>query len=165
MTEALKEARLALLEGDFPVGCILVAGESIVGRGHRKNSGAGSRNEIDHAEVVTLRQFIRYHPDMDCSRLTVYSTMEPCLMCFATMLLSGIRTFVWAYEDIMGGGTSLPLHQLSPLYAGMDVDLVPEVLRSQSLQLFQEFFRKYAYWEDSLLSEYTLAQPLEEKAG
>lgn len=164
MAEALKEARRALADGDFPVGCVLVTEDTIVGRGHRKNSGAEGRNEIDHAEVVTLRQMIRSQPDIDCSRVTVYSTMEPCLMCFATMLLSGIRTYVWAYEDIMGGGTSLPLHQLGPLYAQMDVELLPEVLRTQSLQLFQDFFRTYSYWEDSILSEYTLAQSLEEKA-
>ena len=85
-------------------------------------------------------------------------------MCYSTMLLSGIRHFVWAYEDIMGGGTNLPLDQLNTLYAGMRIDLVPGVLRRESLTLFQEFFRRYSYWHDSTLAEYTLAQSLEEKS-
>lgn len=165
MAEAIAEARLALASGDFPVGCVLVADDAIVGRGRRKNSGEGARNELDHAEVDTLRRLIKSSPGFDCTRLTVYSTMEPCLMCFSTMLLSGIRTYVWAYEDIMGGGTSLPLHQLNPLYVQMDVELVPGVLRQSSLKLFQDFFRKYSYWEESMLSEYTLAQPLGGSAG
>jgi tRNA(adenine34) deaminase len=81
-------------------------------------------------------------------------------MCYTTLLLSGVRRFVWAYEDVMGGGTSLPLEQLAPLYQGMqdEVKLVPNVLREQSLRLFGKFFQKYSYWQESLIAEYTLTQ-------
>jgi hypothetical protein len=40
----------------------------------------------------------------------------------------------------------------------MTVELVPGVLRNESLALFQEFFRCHAYWGDSSLARYTLAQ-------
>ena len=79
-------------------------------------------------------------------------------MCFSTLLLSGIRRFVWAYEDVMGGGTSLDLRSMPPLYAGMDIELTGGVLRTESLRLFQDFFRQYSYWQDSLLEHYTLEQ-------
>ena len=158
MRKALDEARIALGAGEFPVGCVLVLDEHVVGRGHRQNSGGALSNEIDHAEVVTLRKLLADHPGIDCSRVTAYCTMEPCLMCYTTMLLSGIRRFVWAYEDVMGGGTSLALQGLSPLYKEMMVDLVPDVLRSESLTLFSRFFQKYSYWQDSLLADYTLEQ-------
>jgi len=42
----------------------------------------------------------------------------------------------------------------------MKVKLIDPVLREESLQLFQEFFRNYPYWQESLLSQYTLEQPL-----
>ena len=90
--------------------------------------------------------------------VTAYSTMEPCLMCYTTLLLSGIRRFVWAYEDIMGGGTNLPLNRLNQLYAEMQVECVPDVLRTESLVLFQDFFHRYSYWGDSDLARYTLEQ-------
>jgi len=158
MEEALVEARLALAGGEFPVGCVLVAGGAVVGRGHRCNSEGALANEIDHAEVVTLHRLLADQPGIDCRQITAYSTMEPCLMCYTTMLLSGIRRFVWAYEDIMGGGTSLPLVQLLPLYREMQVDLTPGVLRQDSLDLFGRFFQKYTYWQGSLLEQYTLEQ-------
>ncbi|MBU4034027.1 MAG: nucleoside deaminase, partial [Proteobacteria bacterium] len=92
-----------------------------------------------------------------------YSTMEPCLMCYSTMLLNGIRTFVYAYEDAMGGGTSLQLAHLAPLYQGMETEvrILPNILRQESLTLFKTFFTspENNYWQDSLLAEYTLAQP------
>ena len=83
-------------------------------------------------------------------------------MCYATLLLSGVRSFVWAYEDVMGGGANLPLYMLNTLYAEMRVHLFDRVLRAESLRLFQEFFRTGTYWQDSLLARYTLAQTIEE---
>ncbi|PIE58286.1 MAG: tRNA-specific adenosine deaminase [Desulfobulbus propionicus] len=159
MAVALQEARQALEEGEFPVGCVLVNNKSILGRGRRCNSGSGSRNEIDHAEAVALHQLIRHQPNLDLSTVSVYCTLEPCLMCYSTLLLSGIRTFVWAYEDVMGGGINLPLHMLNPLYQNMETVLVGGVCRQESLALFQQFFQKYSYWQESLLARYTLAQP------
>src|SRR5512133_1309437 len=87
MAVALDEARLALRDGEFPVGCVMVADGRVMARGRRHNSGEAGRNEIDHAEVLTLRQLIAEQPELDLGKVTVYSTMEPCLMCYATMLL------------------------------------------------------------------------------
>ena len=161
---ALVEAKKSLDEGEFPVGCVFVSDNMILGQGRRKNSSGENANEIDHAEIVTLHRLLHSAPQTDCSRITVYSTMEPCLMCYSTMLLSGIRKFIWAYEDVMGGGTNLPLDQLNDLYAGMQIDITPHVLRNESLILFQEFFRRYSYWQNSYLADYTLAQKIEEES-
>lgn len=161
MKAALDEARLALADGEFPVGCVIAAEGNILARGRRQNSLEGRRNEIDHAEMLTLRRLIAEQPGLDLGAVTVYSTLEPCLMCYSTMLLSGVRSFVWAYEDVMGGGANLPLYMLNTLYAQMRVHLVDRVLRAESLGLFQQFFQTGTYWQDSLLARYTLAQTLE----
>ena len=163
MAIALDEARQALKAGEFPVGCVMVAEGRILARGRRQNSTEASRNEIDHAEVLTLRHLIAEQPGLDLGTVTVYSTLEPCLMCYSTMLLSGIRSFVWAYEDVMGGGANLPLYMLNTLYAQMRVHLIDRVRRAESLQLFQQFFQTGTYWQDSLLARYTLAQTVEEQ--
>lgn len=158
MRIALDEARQALAVGDFPVGCVMTVGKEIVAQGRRQNSRAEHCNEIDHAEVLTLRRLLAEQPHLDLGTVTVYSTLEPCLMCYTTMLLSGIRRFVWAYEDVMGGGANLPLYMLNTLYAQMKVHLLDRILRDESVRLFQEFFRTGSYWQDSLLARYTLAQ-------
>ncbi len=158
MRVALTEAKLALAEGEFPVGCVLVQDGQIIAQGHRRNSSSASCNEIDHAEILTLRSLLAAQPSLDCCQITVYSTLEPCLMCYSTLLLSGIRRFVWAYEDIMGGGTALPLAKLTPLYQDMQVELVPSILRRESLELFVQFFQTHSYWQDSLLATYTCAK-------
>ncbi len=159
MKLALDEAIEALAAGEFPVGCVLVHDGRVVAAGGRQNSGRGG-NEFDHAENVALRKLLETRPDLDFSEVTVYSTLEPCLMCFTTLILNGFRTIVYGYEDVMGGGSRLELDRLPPLYAAMDIRIVPGVCRTDCLKLFQDFFRdeKNDYWRDSALSNYTLGQ-------
>jgi len=163
MRLALEQAQQALASNEFPVGAVIVAGDEPVAIGRRENSQSETANELDHAEIVALRDLLARRPDIARDTLTVYSTMEPCLMCYSAMLLNGIRTFVYAYEDAMGGGTGLQLMSLTPLYQAMapEVCILPNVLRQESLELFKSFFTspENNYWQGSLLAEYTLAQP------
>lgn len=156
---ALEQAEAALAARDFPVGCVIEYRGRVVACGHRANS-VGAVNELDHAEMVALRALWEAEKTIPLDQVTVYSTMEPCLMCYATLLVNGVRRFVYAYEDVMGGGTNLPLSQLAPLYREIQPVLVGSVLRSRSLALFQRFFAEpgVRYLAGTLLAEYTLAQ-------
>jgi len=159
MDIALQEAEKALAAGEFPVGCVLVYEGAVVATGGRENSGPGG-NEFDHAEIVAMRHLLDKKPGIDFGDVVVYSTLEPCLMCFSTLILNGFRTIVYGYEDVMGGGSKLELSRLPSLYASMDVKVIAGVRRDACLKLFQEFFRSDSndYWRDSLLSRYTLEQ-------
>ncbi len=164
MKEALRLAKEALDEGEFPVGAVLVAGDEVVGRGRRRNSGHMAGGELDHAEMVALRDWGQRHGD--CAPpgdLCLYSTLEPCLMCLGAALLAGVKRIVFAYEDIMGGACGLDAWAVrshagagsGSFYSGADV--VGGVLRDESLALFRRFFQGgSSYWRDSLLCKYTL---------
>jgi tRNA(adenine34) deaminase len=158
MAAALELARQALDQGEFPVGCVIADDRRVVARGYRTGTAAGSGNEIDHAEIDALRDLCQNRPDVDRSTLTIYATMEPCLMCFAAILLSGIGRIVYAYEDVMGGGTGCDRSTLPGLYRDAPLTVVPGVLREQSLNLFKRFFAapENRYWAGSELSRYTL---------
>lgn len=83
-------------------------------------------------------------------------------MCFSAILLCGIGRIVYAYEDVMGGGTGCDRSGLPPLYRNAQLTVISGVLRTNSLLLFKQFFADPVnrYWADSLLSRYTLAQAL-----
>lgn len=159
MNKALELAKEALSNDEFPVGCVIVHDNKIVAKGSRCNSGV-KVNEVDHAEMVALRNLLSTPSKVDLSEVVVYSTMEPCLMCFATLLVNGVTRFVYGYEDAMGGGTSLPLEKLAPLYRDIKLEITPGVLRSNCLELFKQFFSVSGnpYLRDSYLAEYTLKQ-------
>ncbi len=168
MQQALLQAEAALQAGEFPVGCVITLGDEILAEGCRQNSGGYGENcvnELDHAEIVALRRLHnlvqQQKRQLNFADITVYSTMEPCLMCYSTLLVNGICHIVYAYEDAMGGGTNLPLRSLAPLYRDMPVKIVAGVMRQQSLELFKQFFScsgKGGYLQESYLARYTLMQ-------
>jgi tRNA(adenine34) deaminase len=160
MRQALGQARRALQEGEFPVGCVLVHGRQVVASGARRGTAGGRPNEVDHAEMVALRRLVAAAPDIAREDVTVYCTMEPCLMCFAALTLNRIGKVVYAYEDVMGGGTRCDPEALPPLYRTLRPRVVGGVLRAESLDLFQVFFAHPAnrYWQGSALATYTLEQ-------
>lgn len=160
MEMALELAREALAEGEFPVGCVIVAGGQVVARGRRLNSLGDQLNEIDHAEMVALRSLSEADGQPVTGEISLYSTLEPCLMCFGAILLSGVGRIVYAYEDAMGGATRCERSSLTPLYKNRRIAVVGNVMRRESLALFRTFFSAPAndYWQGSLLASYTLSQ-------
>jgi len=157
MDLALAEAEKALKRGDFPVGCILECDGTVIATGSRKGTTGESANEVDHAEMVLLRHLSGQNPLPEMTRARIFCTMEPCLMCYGAIILSGIREIVYAFEDVMGGGTGCDMESLTPLYR-QKIRIVPHIRRDESLALFKAFFSNPAntYWKDSPLARYTL---------
>jgi len=160
MKTALEQAQDALAQGEFPVGCVLVQREEVLVTGARIGTTGDGKNELDHAEMVALRRLIDFDEPINHGDVTVFCTMEPCLMCYAALILAGIGKIVYAYEDVMGGGISCELSLLKPLYSNSPITVVADVLRTESLKLFQAYFSNPVnnYWKNSLLAKYTLAQ-------
>ncbi len=160
MKLALKEAQKALSCGEFPVGSILVYQGQVIATGSRIGTARGGKNETDHAEMLALRQLSGTNIDYDPAEITAYCTLEPCLMCFGASMIAGLGHIVFAYEDVMGGGTGCDLRSLPLLYKESNIEVIPGVLRAESLALFKAFFSNPAntYWKGSLLERYTLSQ-------
>ena len=178
MSEALDLAKSALIKGEFPVGAVLVAENGVIGRGVRMNSRQEVASELDHAEILAIRDMYGSayfkNTSFEDRYITAYVTLEPCLMCLGALLINGVRRIVFAYEDVMGGacglwaqpegisigydgmpGTSVGLAQ-NRLYSKWVA--VGGVLRAESLALFRAFFdsQASAYLKDTLLARYTL---------
>lgn len=159
MGEALAIAERALADGEFPVGCVMTCDGRIVTRGGRQNSVGQGLNELDHAEMVALRGLYASGP-LDPGNVTVFCTMEPCLMCFSALVLHRIGRTVYAFEDPMGGGASGDRTHLRPLYRDTSMIVQAGLCRQESLRLFKSFFSdpRNGYWRGSHLARYTLEQ-------
>ncbi len=160
MRMAMDEAKAALASGDFPVGCVITDGRRVVASGFRTASRGIMANEIDHAEMVALRNLCTNRPEIPTDRLCLYTTLEPCLMCFGAILISGIHRIVYAFEDVMGGGTSCSRQTMPPLYRDIELVVIPNVCRDESIELLRAFFSnpENIYLKDTLLAEYTMRQ-------
>jgi len=135
MKKALDKANEALSEGEFPVGCVIVYQDRILVSGSRTGTAGDSTNEIDHAEMIALRRLVELNEAVDKAKTTLFTTMEPCLMCLGALVLSGIGEIVYAYEDVMGGGTHCDLTKLTPLYKNFRPSIV------KALSFSRRFFK------------------------
>ncbi len=160
MEKAIEEAGKALESGEFPVGCVVAYKNNIIVTGTRTGTTGKYTNEIDHAEMAALRRLAELKENMDKSKIILFCTLEPCLMCYSAIVLSGISKIVYAYEDVMGGCTRCDLTKLSPFYKERKIKIIPDILRDKSMELFKIYFenQKNTYWKDSLLAGYTLRQ-------
>jgi len=80
--------------GDFPSGAVLVnAVGEVVGWGE---SSQISRSDCcGHAEMNLIRHASRHRTFEQFGTMTLYTTVEPCVMCTGAICLSGIRRVVY----------------------------------------------------------------------
>lgn len=139
MEEALSEARLALAEGEIPVGCVVVRNDEIIGRGH--NQKETLQDPSAHAELAAIRMAAAHSGNWRLNGCRLYVTLEPCPMCASLITQSRIREVHVALHEVQSGalGTVLDLTQDPLNHIKLDVrwDYHPE-----AAALLAEFFQK-----------------------
>lgn len=89
MREALKEAKKAYNKREVPVGVVLVKEGKIVSRGH--NNKENMNNPLGHAEIIAINKYCKKNNTWRLNDITMYVTLEPCLMCSAIIQQVRIR--------------------------------------------------------------------------
>uniref|UniRef100_A0A096MAI4 tRNA-specific adenosine deaminase 2 n=1 Tax=Poecilia formosa TaxID=48698 RepID=A0A096MAI4_POEFO len=108
MSRAFEMAREALQSGEVPVGCLLVHGQEVVGKG--RNEVNETKNATRHAEMVALDQLLDWcrRGNLDvrgvCERTVLYVTVEPCVMCAAALRLMNVPLVVYGCSNERFGG-------------------------------------------------------------
>jgi 16S rRNA (cytidine1402-2'-O)-methyltransferase len=97
MRMALDEARQAAEHGDVPVGCVIVRGDDVVGRGANAIERTGEPTR--HAEIEAIEMAARAIGEKFLDECTLYVTLEPCSMCAGAIVLARIPTVVYGAAD------------------------------------------------------------------
>ena len=95
MKKAIEQAQKALLNGDVPVGCLVVMKDEIVSSAYNFSS-----NPIMHAEILSISSAIQKIGKFDIRNCELFVTHEPCEMCYSAAVLAKIpRIFFGTYND------------------------------------------------------------------
>ena len=101
MDAALALAKEAAAEGEVPVGCVIVRGGQIVGRGRNRRETA--RNALAHAEIEAIGDACRNLGGWRLWDCTLYVTLEPCPMCAGAIINARIPRVVCGAKDAKAG--------------------------------------------------------------
>ena len=97
MNMALELAREAAAEGEVPVGCVIIRGDTVVGRG--RNRREAERSALAHAEIEAINDACRNLGGWRLWDCTLYVTLEPCAMCAGAILNARIPLVVYGASD------------------------------------------------------------------
>ena len=97
MDAALALAAEAAAEGEVPVGCVIVCGDLIVGRGRNRRETV--RNALSHAEIEAINDACRNLGGWRLWECTLYVTLEPCPMCAGAIINARIPRVVYGASD------------------------------------------------------------------
>ena len=97
MKEALALAAEAAAEGEVPVGCVIVRGDEIVGRG--RNRREKGKNALAHGEIEAINDACTRLGGWRLWECTLYVTLEPCPMCAGAIVNARIPRVVYGASD------------------------------------------------------------------
>lgn len=134
MKQALIEAQNALAEDEIPIGAVVVANGTIIGRGH--NLTETLHDVTAHAEMQAITAAEEYLGGKYLDKCTLYVTVEPCIMCAGAIGWSQMGRIVYGASDPKRGYQTYAPRAFHP-----KAETTSGVLEEECAKLMKEFFK------------------------
>lgn len=135
MLRAIELAKLAALEGEVPVGAVVVKDNEIVGEG--RNRRELGKNALYHAEIEAIDNACKKLGGWRLWQCDLYVTLEPCPMCAGAIINSRIKAVYFGAFDNKAGsfGSVVDFNELSynhkpAVVSGIMADVCSALLKS-----------------------------------
>ena len=101
MHEALTLAEQAAAMGETPVGCVVVRGDVIVGRGHNRRET--DHRALAHAEMLAIDEACKSLRSWRLCGCELFVTLEPCPMCAGAIICARLERVHFGARDPKAG--------------------------------------------------------------
>jgi tRNA(adenine34) deaminase len=140
MRQALAEAEESLVEGEVPIGAVVVHEGHIIGRG--RNRRESLRDPTAHAEILAIGAAASSIGAWRLSGCTIYVTLEPCPMCAGAIVLARIDRLVIGADDPKGGACGSLFDIVQDQRLNHRVTVTRGLLAGESSLLLRRFFEQ-----------------------
>ena len=140
LDQAIQLAREAERAGEVPVGAIVVREGRVIGRG--RNSPIALNDPTAHAEMLALREAALAVRNYRLEGVTLYSTLEPCVMCAGALVAARIGRLVFGARDLRFGGVRSKFRLADSEILNHRVEIVEGVLAAECVELMKKFFEQ-----------------------
>lgn len=138
MEEAIRLALLAAERDEVPVGAVAVRNGEIIAKAF--NTREESKCATHHAEILCIEAACRALGGWRLPGVTLYVTMEPCVMCAGAIINSRIERVVYGAKDHRFGafGSALDVNT-----AGLNhkPQVVGGVLGQRCADILSDYFK------------------------
>jgi len=132
MNIALEEAKKAIIYDEVPVGSVMVYNNQIVSRTfNRKNL---DKIATYHAEIIAIEETCRKLNTWYLDDCTLYTTVEPCMMCTGAIIQARIKRVVYGTKNEAFG-------YLSKL-ENTKVQITSGILKEECTKVMSDFFKE-----------------------
>ena len=131
MNLALLEAKKAISFDEVPVGAVIVyKGEVIAKSFNRKTI---DKIATYHAEIIVIEEACRKLGSWYLDECTLYTTVEPCMMCTGAIIQSRIKRVVYGTKNEAFG-------YLSRL-TNCKIEVTSDILKDECAKILGDFFK------------------------
>lgn len=131
MKIAIEEAKKAIDYDEVPVGAVIVCKDKIIAKAfNRKNI---DNVAIYHAEVIVIEEACRVLGSWYLDECTLYTTVEPCMMCTGAIIQSRIKRVVY--------GTSNDAFGYLSKVNNLKIEIIENILKNECSILLSNFFK------------------------
>ena len=128
---AIEEAKKAILEGEVPIGCVIVFNNEVV-------SSSYNHKTIDnvatyHAEILAINEACKKLGTWYLDECVLYTTIEPCMMCTGAIIQSRIKKVVY-------GSSNAAFVDLSKIDTKIEIKY--GILENECQLVLTNFFKK-----------------------
>jgi tRNA(adenine34) deaminase len=139
MRQAVHMAREAGKRGEVPVGAVIVGADQKI-LASASNRTINDNDPTAHAEILAVRIAATRIGNYRLTGATVYSTIEPCVMCAGALVNARVARLVYGAADERFGAVRSIFRICDNKKLNHRIDIVKGVLEEPCRRLMQDFF-------------------------
>ena len=137
---ALQEAERAFAKNEVPVGAVAVQAGKVIARAH--NIRETTNDPLGHAELLLLKKLAKKLKSWRLDDVTIYVTLEPCLMCMGALLQARVGRLVFGAMDPKAGACGSLYDLSSDTRLNHQIAITTGVQAEACGKILQRFFKE-----------------------
>ena len=140
MSLAIEQALISKSKDEVPIGSVLTKKETILSKGH--NLSIEMNDPTAHAEILAIRSACEKEENYRLLDSTMYTTLEPCLMCFGAIINSRVKRLVIGALDQDSGAPVSNKALLSQLKLNHKIEIETGLFSNECSEILKNFFKE-----------------------
>lgn len=139
MNRAVLLAKNGELNGEVPVGCVLIIREKLVAESW--NQTILYNDPCGHAEILVLRMAGRKIGNYRLLKSTLYVTLEPCIMCIGALMNARVFRLVFGADNKKMGAVGSVINVLN-YFRKNNILVSKGIMKRECSNILSNFFKK-----------------------